>query len=67
MVKGEPGRRWSNGEQVANSAALQDILAVSETLTYKQVRRIFAWEFPVAQVCLIVPENQIPLIFQGYF
>jgi hypothetical protein len=41
MVKGDPTRRRSNNEHAPNNAALQGILAVSDTLTYKQVRRFF--------------------------
>ncbi len=47
MVKGDPTRRRSNNEHAPNNAALQGILAVSDTLTYKQVRRFFPFTLRV--------------------
>jgi hypothetical protein len=53
MVKGDPTRRRSNNEHAPNNAALQGILAVSDTLTYKQVRRFFLSLFVYGVFCIL--------------
>ncbi len=58
-MKGDPTRRRSNNEHAPNNAALQGILAVSDTLTYKQVRRFFPFTFRLWGV--------LHLVFMGCF